>query len=76
MRSKAILSLHWYALPDDVVGGWCIMTANVPPSQVNWRDPTEDTTYRVGSFLSKEIAEYVVSLHNSNISDLARLNAA
>lgn len=45
----------WYARPDDLIGGWCVMPRNLPPSS-GWPPPAE--------FLDEGLARHVAELHN------------
>lgn len=51
-----LLGCRWYAQPDDLIGGACIMPIDLPPSSGH---PS------VGDFLSDEIARHIVELHNA-----------
>lgn len=46
---------RWYALRNDVIGGWCVMPANQPPS---WGIP------EVADFVSEQVASHIADLHN------------
>lgn len=52
---RDVLKIQWYAKPNDLIGGWCIMPVEEMPSQGCWT---------VGDFLSQGVAEHVASLHN------------
>lgn len=51
----------WFALPNDVIGGWSVMNCNKPLSQVDPNKPE----WEVASFASEEDAKHIVILHNS-----------
>jgi hypothetical protein len=53
---EAILTARWYVQPDDEIGGWCVMPVDEPPSAGH---------PKVADFLSREMAEHVVELHNA-----------
>lgn len=55
MSKVGFLNYIWHVREDDLIGGWCIMPVDEPPS---WG------MIAVGEFLTREIAEHVVSLHN------------
>lgn len=57
--NAALLAEPWYARPDDTIGGWCITAVDLPPSAGY---PT------VGDFLSRDIAEHIVALHNARLA--------
>lgn len=50
------MNSRWYAMPDDLIGGWCIMLSQDPPSRGG---------YGVGDFISEEAAKHVAQLHNT-----------
>jgi hypothetical protein len=52
---KAMLSARWYARPDDLIGGWCVMPCDLPPSS---------GAPEVGGFMCEEHARHVADLHN------------
>jgi hypothetical protein len=52
------LAARWYAMPDDVIGGWCVMPDEKPPSLGGWQ---------IADFVSQEIAEHIAELHNAYI---------
>lgn len=56
---EAMLGLRWYAMPNDLIGGWCVMPVPKPPSE---------GYPEVGSFMAQRIAEHVASLHNASLS--------
>lgn len=58
-----LLAERWYAVVNDLIGGWCIATADKPLSQ---HRPDDGVTF-VGDFLSEEIARHVVELHNASL---------
>lgn len=55
-RAKKINALWWHVQPNDLVGGWCIMTVPLPPSRGEGD--------QVGDFLTKDTAQLIVDLHN------------
>ena len=57
---QAIRAARWYVEPDDTIGGWCVMPADVPPSS---------GIPAVASFLSKAAAEHITALHNDTIEE-------
>lgn len=64
------LTRTWYVKPDDVIGGWCIMDIDATPAEapvVTRADGYRYPVPTVASFLSKEVAEHVVHLHNSQL---------
>lgn len=55
---RSILYRRWYAVPNDLIGGWSITTIDVPLSSL---DGAAD--WHVGDFLTERIARHVVDLH-------------
>lgn len=49
------LGHQWYARENDVIGGWCVMPVDQPPSS---------GVPEVADFCTKEHAEHVAELHN------------
>lgn len=47
---------RWYPREDDVIGGWCVMPIDEPPSY---------GVAEVAHFLTKECADHIAELHNS-----------
>lgn len=56
MSIHDVLNVKWYPMPDDLIGGWCIMTTPDAPS-------LEKGVY-VGDFINQEIARHVADVHN------------
>jgi hypothetical protein len=58
-RADRVLSesmcLRWYARPDDLIGGWCVMPVDEPPSA---------GMPAVADFIMQEAAEHIARLHN------------
>lgn len=50
---------RWYVQPNDLIGGWCVMTEDKPPSEA-------DPASWIGDCLSQEVAEHIVVLHNND----------
>lgn len=60
-----VLTDRWYAHPDDLIGGWCAMNRDHPPSQLNReRDPDGR---EIANFLGEGVARHVVELHNASL---------
>jgi len=49
------MTSRWYARPDDLIGGWCVMPVDEPPSA---------GMPEVASFIMQEAAEHIAFLHN------------
>lgn len=54
---SAHIDTRWKAIPNDAIGGWCV----VPESET--RTPVEDAT-TLADFTTQEIAEHVAEAHN------------
>lgn len=52
----------WYAIEDDLIGGWCVMDADMPPSQAT----PENGVREIANFIRREDAEKIARLHNNN----------
>ncbi len=55
------LSMKWYAVVDDVVGGWAVATVNLPVSRFMGNGFGRTVA---DGFWEKEHADHVVELHN------------
>ncbi|HZP53876.1 hypothetical protein [Actinocrinis sp.] len=53
------LASTWYAKPDDLIGGWCVMDVN--------RTPAEAQRPEIAAFTSQALAEHIADLHNANL---------
>lgn len=49
------VNIRWYAHVDDLIGGWCIMPVDEPPSQGWWQ---------IADFIDEAAARHIVELHN------------
>lgn len=50
-----VLTIRWYAQPDDLIGGWCVTADPRPPSA---------GAAEIASFTGRNVAEHVAHLHN------------
>lgn len=50
----------WYAIPNDEIGGWSIVTEDGGPSSVN-------TGHRVADVLTEDLARHIVQVHNQRL---------
>lgn len=53
-----VLRRKWFAQENDLIGGWCVMPVNEPPS---------GGFFAVADFVSEKIARYIAALHNAEI---------
>lgn len=56
---KYLEQIPWYVMPNDLIGGWCIMPLPLTPGVA--------AIPEVADFLSQRNAQYMVSLHNANL---------
>lgn len=56
MVNTGLLVQPWYPREDDMIGGWCVMPIDEPPSQ---------GTPAVASFIDQKTAEHIAELHNN-----------
>ncbi len=56
---KHLEQIPWYAVPNDLIGGWCIMPIPLSPGTV--------CVPEVADFLSERNARYMVDLHNARL---------
>lgn len=50
----------WFAIPDDLIGGWAIMNCNKPPGQASFAAGEEQVAWG----LCEEDAKHIVQIHN------------
>ena len=58
----AQLAATWYARANDLIGGWCVMPSDEPPSS--------DIPAIVADFATETIAQHVADLHNDWLATL------
>lgn len=54
---------RWFARPNDLIGGWCVMPVDEPPSQ---------GVPEVADFTTRELAEHIAQLHNDWLDVIKR----
>jgi hypothetical protein len=59
-----VIGQEWFVVLNDHVGGWSVANVDKPLSQIVMSVGAERC---VADFWSKEVAEYVVNLHNSSL---------
>ncbi len=57
---------RWYAMPNDLIGGYCVMPVDEYPSQ---------GVPEVADFTSRELAEHIANLHNEWLERQAHVNS-
>src|SRR5690606_1223595 len=50
----------WYAKPNDMIGGWCVMPVDKTPSEV-----VELDIHSVADFMTERDAEFIAALHTA-----------
>lgn len=58
MMAEDYLRAPWYPQPNDLIGGWCLMLVDDPPSQGG---------LMVGDLLDEAIARHIAQLHNQQL---------
>lgn len=53
-----VLQRKWFPQENDLIGGWCVMPVNEPPS---------GGCFSVADFISERTARYIAALHNAEI---------
>lgn len=61
-HTETMLQSEWFVVQDDLIGGWAITTVDKPLSEIDFREPG---TYVVAEMISKDMADYVVYLHEN-----------
>lgn len=61
------LTATWYAKPNDLIGGWCVGTDELPPSKAS-------VAPLVADFMNEAVARHVAALHNQLNAEAARFN--
>lgn len=54
------LAAPWYAKPNDLIGGWCVMDIDQTPAQAQRPG--------VADFTSQALAEHIADLHNQHLA--------
>jgi hypothetical protein len=56
LTTETAMAARWYAKPDDLIGGWCVMDIDETPrlSGRPW----------VATFCSEQVARHIADLHN------------
>ncbi len=51
---------YWYAVENDLIGGYSVATVNKPESQLN----VFNNEFVVGTFMTQELASHIAEAHN------------
>jgi hypothetical protein len=62
------LPVLWYAVINDLIGGWAVSHINKPLSQQDYRKGEGE----IAAFCSESVAHHIVALHNSWLNDIPR----
>lgn len=65
---KKDIYYHWYAYPNDLIGGWCVMNIDKMPSSADGH-----FEYAVADFISEELATHIATLHNNWLDEMTHL---
>lgn len=60
---NGLTNRKWFVQPNDLVGGWCVMPVNLPPSS--------GAVALLDTF-TEDLAAYVVHLHNASWEEKRR----
>ncbi len=63
--AKEILDIPWYAVVNDLIGGWSVATRDVPCSELRINQGKD---FELGCFLDEAIARDIAELHNYALS--------
>ena len=60
VTSAELMECYWYAVPNDLIGGYSVSTVNKPDSQHN----VYEGDFEVGTFMTLESAQHIAEIHN------------
>jgi hypothetical protein len=60
ITEQELLETRWYAVDNDLIGGYAVATVDKPESEHN----VYEADYTVGTFMTKRCAEHIADLHN------------
>lgn len=61
-----VLEQKWYAVKNDLIGGWCIRLEDTPPSSGG---------PEIADFMNEDVARYIVFLHNQALEEIKSIMA-
>lgn len=64
------MAVPWYAVVNDVIGGWAICNVDKPCSQQSINP--EDGEIEIADFIQEDVARYIVRLHNERLAGASR----
>ncbi len=56
---------RWYAVPNDLIGGWAVATDDVPPSEHS----RENGIVAVADCMDEPTARHIAALHNEALAE-------
>jgi hypothetical protein len=59
--------VKWYAVPDDLIGGWAVSHVDKPLSEQDAKAGEGE----IASFMDQQAAEYIANLHNTYLKVIA-----
>lgn len=60
VTDKELMECRWYAVSNDLIGGYSVSTADKPESQQN----IFQGDFEVGTFMTLETAQHIADIHN------------
>lgn len=66
-QEEEILSSKWYAVQNDLIGGWCVNLTGKPPSM-------GDGGFEVADFVTETVAKHIVYLQDIHLAATALAN--
>lgn len=64
-QKQDLLGQIWYAVENDLIGGWSLTNADRPCSQL----VREDGEHEIASFVEERMARHMAAIHNGFIED-------
>lgn len=63
MKPEEYLTVPWYAVVDDLIGGWAVSNVNKTTAEMDF----EQGEIEIASFASEEHARHIAELHNRSL---------
>ena len=64
--TRVLLGERWYAVPNVLIGGWCIVNRDVEDNGALGAG-LADGAREIGHFISEAVARHIVDLHNASL---------
>lgn len=58
---EELMECYWYAVPNDLIGGYTVATVDKPDSLHN----VYEGDFEIGTFMTLETAQHIAELHNA-----------